>query len=438
MSDVAIAVEGLSKRYRIGLKDEVHETFAGALADFATRPIRNFRRLRRLSRFSSNGQDFRDVIWALKGVSFEVNHGEVVGIIGPNGAGKTTLLKVITHITEPTSGRVVVRGRVSGLLEAGTGFHPELTGRENVYLSGTLLGMSRNEVDRRFDAIVDFSGVEKFIDTPVKRYSSGMNVRLAFAVAAHLEPEILLVDEVLAVGDAEFQKKCLMKMKEFSRDGRTVLFVSHNMSVIQHICRRGVLLTEGQISTDGPIRTVIDMYMAHLGGGAGEVSWSTPSAAPGDQRTRLKAVRVVSEGRVTRQVDISKGFTVEVDYLNLEPDSRRWVSLHVYDTIGTCVLTSANIPSASRTPDPWYDREFPAGEFRTSCAFPGFLLNEGTYNLTVFIQGAFIKDTIVRSVDVLSIAVINNNEDHDGENELIGERLGVVRPILGWQTDQLS
>lgn len=261
MSDIAIRVENLSKRYRIGLKEELPDTLFGAMRGWLKSPLSNFRQLRQLSHFSENGHDPEDVIWALKHVSFEVKRGEVVGIIGRNGAGKSTLLKILSRITDPTSGRAIIDGRVSSLLEVGTGFHPELTGRENIYLNGTILGMRKAEVDRKFDEIVDFSGVEKFIDTPVKRYSSGMQVRLAFSVAAHLEPEILLIDEVLAVGDAEFQQKCLGKMNEVSEGGRTVLFVSHQMGAIRKLCPRSILLKDSHIQLDSITNVVLDEYL---------------------------------------------------------------------------------------------------------------------------------------------------------------------------------
>ena len=242
MSDIAIKVENLSKRYRIGLKEETKDTFVGAMGSILKSPLSNLKRLKKLTQFSNDNQDHDDIIWALKDVSFEVKRGEVIGIIGANGAGKSTLLKILAQITHPTSGRVELNGRVASLLEVGTGFHPELTGRENIYLNGTILGMTKKEIDRKLDEIIDFSGVEKFIDTPVKRYSSGMRVRLAFSVAAHLDPEILLIDEVLAVGDAEFQKKCLGKMDEVARGGRTVLFVSHNMGAIGQLCNKSILI----------------------------------------------------------------------------------------------------------------------------------------------------------------------------------------------------
>jgi lipopolysaccharide transport system ATP-binding protein len=260
MNDIAIRVENLSKAYRLGVRDERSDTFAGAALNLLKVPIRNFRRLKALNTFTSR-KDTESILWALKNVSFEIKNGEVVGFVGPNGAGKSTLLKILCRITEPNEGCVEIFGRISSLLEVGTGFHPELTGRENIYMNGTILGMKKAEINRKFDEIVDFSGVERFLDTPVKRYSSGMRVRLAFAVAAHLEPEILIIDEVLAVGDAEFQKKCLNKMENVAGSGRTVLFVSHNMGAVQNLCSRAVALQNGKMVDDGPVNEVVERYL---------------------------------------------------------------------------------------------------------------------------------------------------------------------------------
>ena len=268
-SDIAIRVENLSKRYRIGVKEQMHDTFIGAVTDFLRQPVLNFRKLRRLTKF--DGENGEDIIWALKDVSFEVKRGEVVGIIGRNGAGKSTLLKILARITDPTSGRAIVNGRIGSLLEVGTGMHPELTGRENIYLSGTILGMRKAEIDRKFDEIVEFAEIGKFIDTPIKRYSSGMKVRLGFAIAAHLEPEILLVDEVLAVGDAAFQKKCLGKMGEVAKEGRTVLFVSHNMGAIASLTERSICLNGGQIIADGKTKKTIEAYISKVVGNSGKI-----------------------------------------------------------------------------------------------------------------------------------------------------------------------
>ena len=270
--EIAIKVENLSKLYRIGLKENMHDSFGGAIFDFIKRPLKNYRKYRSLYNFGDidpvQDQDAHnnssDIIWALKEVSFDVKRGEVLGIIGGNGAGKSTLLKILCRITDPTSGRSEIRGRVSSLLEVGTGFHPELTGRENIYLNGTILGMTKKEMDRKFDEIVDFSGVEKFIDTPAKRYSSGMKVRLAFSVAAHLEPEILIIDEVLAVGDAEFQKKCFGKMENVASEGRTILFVSHNMTAVSALCPNTILLRDGSINFQGQTTEAIRRYLSVL------------------------------------------------------------------------------------------------------------------------------------------------------------------------------
>jgi lipopolysaccharide transport system ATP-binding protein len=260
MGNYAVEVVGLGKEYKIGKLQTKRETFAETVLDSLSAP---FRRAGNLLRGQAYGAaELSESIWALKDVDFKVKHGEVVGIIGRNGAGKSTLLKILSSITEPTEGYVDLEGRVGALLEVGTGFHQELTGRENVYLNGAILGMGRQEIDRKFDEIVDFAGVEKFIDTPVKHYSSGMGLRLGFAVAAHLEPEILVVDEVLAVGDAEFQKKCLGKMSDVAGEGRTVLFVSHNMGAVQSLCTRAVLLEHGMVRCDDQVDTVIEQYLS--------------------------------------------------------------------------------------------------------------------------------------------------------------------------------
>ena len=265
---LAIKVKNISKCYRIGTKVDKSENFINAILNFIKSPVSNYRKYKSLYTFDDikpeqNGSEnsSSDVLWALNNVSFEVKQGEALGIIGANGAGKSTLLKILSKVVSPTTGRIEIKGKFSSLLEVGTGFHPELTGRENVYLNGTILGMSKKEVDRKFDEIIEFSGVEKFIDTPVKRYSSGMTVRLAFAVAAHLEPEILIIDEVLAVGDIFFQQKCLGKMNEVAREGRTVLFVSHNMSALENLCTTGIFLKNGKVVSHGDINSIISTYI---------------------------------------------------------------------------------------------------------------------------------------------------------------------------------
>jgi lipopolysaccharide transport system ATP-binding protein len=266
MSNIAVQVDQVSKRYRIGSlkKRGSKDTLTQAMAGLALAPMRNLQQLRRLSRFSSDVEEADNILWALRDVSFQIREGEAIGIIGRNGSGKSTLLKILSRITEPTTGHVMISGRVGSLLEVGTGFHPELTGRENVFLNGALLGMTRKEIARKFDEIVEFSGVEKFLDTPVKRYSSGMKVRLAFAVAAHLEPEILLIDEVLAVGDVEFQNKCLGKMDDVAHQGRTVVFVSHNLAAMTSFCQRMILLDGGAIQKVGSPQDVTVDYLGNM------------------------------------------------------------------------------------------------------------------------------------------------------------------------------
>src|SRR5207248_7249026 len=284
MSDIAIRVEGLSKRYRIGERERYY-TLRDVLARSLANPIRSLRS--QVSKFvGSEGPH----IWALKDVSFEVKRGELIGIIGRNGAGKSTLLKILSRITKPTKGQAEIHGRVGSLLEVGTGFHPELTGRENIYLNGSILGMRKAEIDRKFDEIVAFAEVEKFLDTPVKHYSSGMFIRLAFSVAAHLEPEILIVDEVLAVGDAEFQKKCLARMHDVSLSGRTVLFVSHNMAAVQQLCTRGIVLQEGSVAFDGSVDAAVQRYLEQTHAGAA-ASLQDRADRRGSGRLRFTGVR---------------------------------------------------------------------------------------------------------------------------------------------------
>jgi lipopolysaccharide transport system ATP-binding protein len=431
MSDIAIRVENLSKLYRIG-QTVGYKTLRESLTSVATTPLR---RLRSTSHEPSAVSHQPNSIWALKDVSFEVKLGEAVGIIGRNGSGKTTLLKILSRITAPTEGYAEVHGRIGSLLEIGTGFHPELTGRENIYLNGAVIGMKKAEIEHKFDEIVAFAEIEKFLDTPVKRYSSGMYVRLAFSVAAHLEPDILLIDEVLAVGDAEFQKKCLGKMDDVAKGGRTVLFVSHNMASVQNLCARAILLESGQINMEGSVNAVIDKYLGSETGKTGEVCWASPEVAPGDNRVRLKAVRIFSEGRVTGDVDISKEFRIEIDYWNLQADKQRVVSIHLFNSVGTCLLTSANLPSASLTPDPWYDRPYPYGLFRTSCTIPGMFLNEGLHSISVFITGSFIQDVIIDMRDVLTF---NTQDTGIMRKEYTGTWIGAVRPQLAWNTEQIE
>jgi len=365
MTHRVIEVEHVSKLYRIGLAEQRHETLAGACAAFVRSPVRNFRQLRALGNVSTAEADAEDVVWALRDVSCSVSEGELLGIIGANGAGKSTLLKVLAGITEPTAGRAVLRGRVASLLEVGTGFHPDLTGRENIYLNGTILGMKKVEIDRRFDEIVAFSGVERFIDTPVKRYSSGMTVRLAFAVAAHLEPEILLVDEVLAVGDLQFQEKCIGKMGEVARGGRTVLFVSHNLAAVGSLCERAVLLENGSIAAEGPARGVISEYSSR------SISESAFAEEP------IDAPAYFSDGRIVGGDTLESGgeLLVELGVLAREPFTAS-IMWRIEDALG--VPVGCGVPHLQLGKF----QELRAGENTVRIRIAPLPLLEGTYRLS--------------------------------------------------------
>ena len=333
MTQPAIRVQGLSKRYRIGQREARQDTLAGAILSTARKPFGNLKRLRRLAHFDA--EDSKDTLWALREVDFEVERGHAIGIIGRNGAGKTTLLKILSRITSPTAGRIELAGRVASLLEVGTGFHPELTGRENIFLNGTILGMRRAEVQDKLDAIVAFSGIERFLDTPIKRYSSGMAVRLAFSVAAHLEPEILLIDEVLAVGDAEFRKRCLGKMRQVAHEGRTVLFVSHNLGAIAALTTDTILLSEGRIAFRGDTQTAIQEHLAvdpH-----GSAFLETRSDRDGDGSTRLVALRIESLGNGPGVTSGSR-LAIHLEYERASFRSRVDFLIDLRDGLGTKVF----------------------------------------------------------------------------------------------------
>jgi lipopolysaccharide transport system ATP-binding protein len=428
MSDIAIRVEGLSKQYRLG-SHERYKTLRDTWTDAMTAPFRAVANWR--SRLDSPPSN--DFIWALKDISLEIKHGEAVGIIGRNGAGKSTLLKILSRITEPTEGYAEIHGRIGSLLEVGTGFHPELTGRENIYLNGAILGMKRAEIDCKFDEIVAFAEIEKFLDTSVKHYSSGMHVRLAFAVAAHLEPEILLVDEVLSVGDAVFQKKCLGKMEDVASEGRTVLFVSHNLGALANLCPRAVLLVQGKKWRDGASDSVISEYVAMSSPYHGEIVWDAPATAPGNEKMRLHAVRIVSGGQTTAEVDIQQDVHIEVEFWNYKPGAMINTSIHLLDKMGTPVLASSNARSANLIEDPWFGKPYSAGLYRAVCTLPGNFLNEGLYGVNAIVL-TDITNIEISAREVLSFTV------HDTgamRKEYQGIWIGVVRPKLAWQTEYL-
>jgi homopolymeric O-antigen transport system ATP-binding protein len=360
-----------------------------------------------------------------------VQQGEVLGVIGRNGAGKSTLLKVLTRITTPTAGRVEIRGRIGSLLEVGTGFHPELTGRENVYLNGAILGMKRREIDRRYDAIVDFSGVEKFIDTPVKRYSSGMYVRLAFAVAAHLEPEILLIDEVLAVGDAEFQRRCLGRMEELGSSGRTVVFVSHQLPAIAQMCDRAIQINGGMVVGDGRPAEVIANYLHQTHSSGSERTWSLDSA-PGNDLARILGVRLLAHADMPPGVvDVRRPIGIELVFRVLRHGKPVFPKIKVLDQEGAIAF------NAMDTDERWL-RSSPPGEYVSTAWIPENLLNEGS----VIVEAAvcsldFPKLEHQAAVyEAISFEVLDPGEGDSARGTFAGQWRGVVRPLLEWTVEE--
>lgn len=371
-------------------------------------------------------------MWALKDVSFEIPHGEAVGIVGRNGAGKSTLLKILSRITKPTAGQARLRGRVGSLLEVGTGFHPELTGRENIYQSGIILGMRKAEIDRKFDEIVAFAEVEQFVDTPVKRYSSGMYVRLAFAVAAHLEPEILIVDEVLAVGDAAFQKKCLGKMSDVTTEGRTVIFVSHNMPAVQSLCRSAIWLHGGQVVDEGPAGQIVSRYLQTSLSTLAEQVWDDPDQAPGNDEVRLRRVAVRPAGGTPQDAITTRTpFVLEFDYWNLKPDAYLNLSLHIYNEQGTMVFNAAPVGNWE-----WQGKPFPVGLYRDVCHIPGDLMNDGIHRVELLVvEGQLTASVIYQQNDIL---VFDIREAVEEIGAWFGKWQGAVRPVLDWDTALLA
>jgi len=423
MADVAIRTEGLGKRYQLG---EHGASNALLLSELFSSAIR--RPLRR--RAASDGPT---EFWALRDVSFEVPAGAAVGVIGRNGAGKSTLLKILSRITEPTAGTAELHGKVASLLEVGTGFHPELSGVENIFLSGAVLGMRREEIRRKFDEIVDFSGIEsQFLDTPVKRYSSGMQVRLGFAVAAHLEPEILLIDEVLAVGDAKFQAKCMGKIEEIGKTGRTVIFVSHNMPAILRLCPHAILLDHGRVITDGPSHEAVRMYLESDLGRSSERRWTDPAQAPGDEVARLKSIRVLPVGGGSgEEIEIRQPIDIEVEYWtgtigSLEPSA----NLAFYNDEGVCLFISND----------WQGRSAHRANdglriVRSTCRIPGNFLAEGRVIVTVAVStfNPAVAHAIER--DAVAFQIVDRSEGDGVRGESTNEWPGVVRPMLDWRTE---
>ncbi len=424
MNDIAVRIEGVGKRYRIGQR-ESYKTLRDTLTNAVGAP---FRRLSSIARRSSadnqRGVARGEYIWALRDISFDLKHGEVLGVIGRNGAGKSTLLKILSRITRPTEGYAEIHGRVGSLLEVGTGFNPELTGRENIYLNGAVLGMKKAEIDRKFDEIVAFAEVEQFIDTPVKRYSSGMYMRLAFAVAAHLEPEILIVDEVLAVGDAEFQKKCLGKMGDVAKGGRTVLFVSHNLLAIENLCEQVIWLKNGEIARQGSPGQVISNYLQSSISPSTERVWS--GLATAREKIRLQCVRLrPSDGTASVPITVHTAFALEFEYWNFDPTA--------YVSVSFCMYNEHDILLFDICPpfDPdWRQKPSPIGLLRSICHIPGDFLNDGLHRVDLIILRNHVP--VILEPQALVFHIQDTLEERAG---WYGEWLGAIRPMLTWETN---
>ena len=401
-----IRVENLSKQYRLGAARQPYSTLRESLTNAVRAPLKSFR---------SNNDAEKNRFWALRDINFEVNPGEVVGIIGRNGAGKSTLLKILSRITEPTVGKIELYGRVGSLLEVGTGFHPELTGRENIFLNGAILGMKREEIAKKFDEIVDFAEIEKFLDTPVKHYSSGMYTRLAFAVAANLEPEILIVDEVLAVGDAEFQKKCLGKMKSVSeKDGRTVLFVSHNMNAVQSLCSRAIFLNKGIVAQIGDVHEVVNNYLVKGVADNLKQEWKGIETAPGSETVKIKKIEVVPDFQERGVIDVRTPLNIYFEFWNLKENEEINLSFHIYNRKGECVM---NLGSPAK--------RLNKGLSEGCLQIPGNFLNDDSYYISTMI----VKDKSVPLYN-LEDAVSFTVEDYRENSAWFGKWVGAVRPTF--------
>lgn len=429
MKPLAMGLRDITKKYRIGGPMRRHASLRDAIVHAAAGPARGLRAMTRSGDARQADREAEEFL-ALRGVSFDIRQGEIVGLIGRNGAGKSTLLKILSRITEPTSGRAEVHGRLGSLLEVGTGFHPELSGRDNVFLNGAILGMRRQEIASRFDEIVEFSGVSQFIDTPVKRYSSGMYLRLAFAVAAHLDTEILVVDEVLAVGDASFQKKCLAKMEDVGQHGRTVVFVSHNMMAVTRLCQRTILLDEGRVVADGRSSEVVSDYLRQGVGSIAVREWHDAVSAPGNDIVRLRAVRIrLENGETSESIDIRSPVRVEMEFDVLASGHLLVPNFHFYNEEGTCVFIAGDHDAE------WQRRPRPRGRFTTTAWIPGNFLSEGT--IVVSAAVSTVDPVIVHYFerDAVAFQVIDSMDGDSARGDFAGAIPGVIRPLLKWTTD---
>jgi lipopolysaccharide transport system ATP-binding protein len=429
MSYPIIRVENLSKKYIVNHRQEGYTTFRDAMTNGA----------RSLTQALFNRKDDKprgssdEEFWALKDVNFEIQQGDRVGIIGRNGAGKSTLLKVLSRITEPTNGSIRIKGRVASLLEVGTGFHPELTGRENVYLNGAILGMEKTEIKRKFDEIVAFAEIERFLDTPVKRYSSGMYVRLAFAVAAHLEPEVLIVDEVLAVGDSNFQKKCLGKMETVANEGRTVLFVSHSMETVNRLCNTTILLENGSVKSSGRTEQVIHDYLKSDFGTTARRSWSHLDKAPGNDVARLMEVNAHNEdGKVTDNFDITKPVGITMIYEVLKSDAVFTHSINLFNENGVHILSSHDLTSEMRK------EPRAKGYYSSTMWVPGNFLSEGMVAVSVALIEPDPFIIYFHELDAVAFNVTDSINGLSARGNYVHHFPGVVRPILTWETSRIA
>jgi lipopolysaccharide transport system ATP-binding protein len=437
MSETVIEVNNISKQYRLGIvgrtsMSEDIKRYWAKLRGKADPTIR-IGQSNVISQKVRRGED--EYIWALKDINFEVKQGEVLGVIGKNGAGKSTLLKILSKVTSPTLGEIKVKGRTASLLEIGTGFSPELTGRENIFLNGAILGMTKAEIRGKFDEIVDFSGVERYIDTPVKRYSSGMYVRLAFAVAAHLDPEILIFDEVLAVGDTDFQKKCLGKMQDVSQqEGRTVIFVSHNLTAVLNLCGRTILLQDGKLFLNGATNEVINKYCDTREKNNGVRVWETPEIAPGSEYVKLHSVMLTSNEVITDEIDMQDDFIVEIKYWNFRPNIKLIVCLAITDSMGTILFTSCNFDSTNLEKDIWCNQSYPKGLYKTRCKINGKLLNVGSYSMIVTVQSQIIYHEVYKE-DILTFNIVDRKIICPEDPRKFP---GFFRPKLKWDTEKMD
>ena len=414
-----VVAEGISKRYRIGEYKAGYETLRDTLSHAARRALR-------LEHVDHSLEE----LWALKDVSFSIEEGEVVGFIGKNGSGKSTLLKILTRITPPTEGTASIRGRVGSILEVGTGFHPELTGRENTYLNGAILGMKRREIRSKFDEIVEFSGIEKFIDTPVKRYSSGMYVRLAFAVAAHLDPEVLIIDEVLAVGDYEFQQRCMGRIEAISTSGRTVIFVSHDMQAITRLCNRAYWLQSGQLMAEGDAEDVVSRYLQEASGTGAEMVFGLDSA-PGTELVRLLSARVVdTAGDTVHTADVREPVGVELRFVVLGETGPIFPKLKLGNDRGEIVFNTLDVdPRWRSAPEP--------GTYTCTAWIPGNLLNEGVIGVDVAIA-SYGGPKLVNHVNVPALVKFHVHDPGLGDSAkgyYTAQLRGGVLPLLDWTTE---